>query len=314
MSVGYNRPLYILPFDHRASFQTGLFGWKGTINAEQTARIVASKQVVYDGLKAAVAGGVPKEHAGILVDEQFGAAILADAAKDGFITSAPAEKSGLAEFDFEYGAEYARHIEAVDPTFCKVLVRYNPEGDAALNARQAARLSKLSEYLHANRRLYMFELLVPAEAAQLERLRGDQHAYDRELRPRLMVRAIRELQDAGVDPDVWKIEGLDEQADCQEVVAAARRDGRTDVGCIILGRGENEQKVIEWLSTAAATPGFIGFAVGRTTFWEPLVAWRDGQNSAEESAAEIARRFSEWVAVYEKARAGASSASASGTR
>src|SRR3954467_536331 len=181
MSVGYNQPLYILPFDHRASFQTGLFGWRGTIDAEQTARVAASKQVVYEGIKAALAGGVPRDCAGILVDEQFGAAILADAAKAGLITSAPAEKSGLAEFDFEYGADYARHIEAVNPPFCKGLVRYTPEGDAALNARQAARLRELSEYLHATNRLYMFELLVPAEAAQLERLRGDQRAYDREL-------------------------------------------------------------------------------------------------------------------------------------
>jgi myo-inositol catabolism protein IolC len=81
MSVGYHRPLYILPFDHRASFQTGLFGWKGTINAEQTARVAASKQVVYEGIKAALAGGIPRQFAGILVDEQFGAAILADAAQ-----------------------------------------------------------------------------------------------------------------------------------------------------------------------------------------------------------------------------------------
>src|SRR5262249_50091579 len=146
--------------------------------------------------------GVPKECAGVLVDEQFGAAILGDAARQGFITSAPAEKSGQAEFDFEYGDEFDRHIEAMNPTFCKVLVRYNPGGDAAINARQAARLSKLSEYLHAHDRLYMFELLVPAEAAQLERLGGDQRAYDRELRPTLMAGAIRELQDAGVEPDV----------------------------------------------------------------------------------------------------------------
>jgi 5-dehydro-2-deoxygluconokinase len=314
MSVGYNRPLYILPFDHRASFQTGLFGWKGTIDAEQTARVAASKQVVYEGFKAALAGGVPKDQAGILVDEQFGAAILADAAKAGIITSAPAEKSGLAEFDFEYGADYARHIEVVNPTFCKVLVRYNPESDAAMNARQSARLRQLSEYLHAHDRLYMFELLVPAEAAQLERLGGDQHAYDHELRPRLMVRAIRELQDAGVDPDVWKIEGLDRKADCEEVVAAVQRDGRTDVGCIILGRGENEEKVIEWLSTAAAVPGFIGFAVGRTSFWEPLVAWRDERLTAEEAAAQIANRYSEWVAVFEKARAAAPSPRPAATR
>jgi 5-dehydro-2-deoxygluconokinase len=302
MSVGYNRPLYILPFDHRATFQTGLLGWKGALNAEQTARVAAAKRVVYEGFEAALAGGVPKERAGILVDEQFGAAILADAAKSGIITSAPAEKSGQAEFQFEYGAEFGRHIEAMNPTFCKVLVRYNPGGDAAMNARQALRLRQLSDYLHAHDRLFMFELLVPAEAAQLERVGSDQHAYDRELRPGLMVGAIRELQDAGVEPDVWKIEGLDRQADCEDIVAAARRDGRADVGCIVLGRGEDDRKVVEWLSTAAAVPGFIGFAVGRTSFWEPLVAWRDEHLSVKEAAAQIASRYCRWVTIFEQAR------------
>jgi myo-inositol catabolism protein IolC len=311
MSVGYNKPLYILPFDHRASFQTGLFGWKGTLAPEQTARVAESKQVVYDGLKAAVAAGVPKDRAGILVDEQFGAAILADANKNGYITSAPAEKSGLDEFDFEYGADYGKHIEAVNPTFCKVLVRYNPESDAAMNARQAARLRDLGEYLHAHNRLYMFELLVPATKEQLVSVDGDQHHYDLDLRPELMVRAIHELQDAGVESDVWKIEGLDRQSACRDVVAAVQRGGRTDVGCIILGRGESEQKVVEWMSAAAATPGFIGFAVGRTTFWEPLVAWRDGQLTSEAAAAEIASRYRHWVDIFEKAGTTAAAGAAS---
>ena len=83
MAIGFDQPLYILPFDHRESFQTKMFGWKGTLSAEQTAEIAAAKQVIYDGFQAAVAGGVPKEHAGILVDEQFGAAILRDAAGAG---------------------------------------------------------------------------------------------------------------------------------------------------------------------------------------------------------------------------------------
>jgi myo-inositol catabolism protein IolC len=304
MSVGYNKPLYILPFDHRGSFQTGLFGWKGTLDAEQTARVASAKQVVYEGFKKAVDAGVPKDRSGILVDEQFGAAILADAAKAGFITSAPAEKSGLEEFEFEYGADFARHIEAMNPTFCKVLVRYNPRGDVAMNVRQAARLRQLSEYLHEHNRLFMFELLVPAETAQLERVGGDQGGYDRELRPSLMVSAMRELQDAGVEPDVWKIEGLDRQSDCQDVVAAAQRDGRSNVGCIVLGRGENDRKVVEWLSTAAAVPGFIGFAVGRTSFWEPLVEWRDAQLSADKAAAEIASRYRRWATTFEQAQIG----------
>jgi len=303
MTVGYDRPLYILPFDHRGSFQTKMFGWKGTLSPEQTAEIADTKQVVYEGFKKALAGGIPKDEAGILVDEQFGAAILRDAKKNGDITCCPAEKSGQDEFDFEYGDDFGKHIEAMGPTFCKVLVRYNPEGDADLNRTQAARLKKLSDYLHSHNRLFMFELLVPAEKAQLDRVGGDKKKYDLEVRPGLMVQAIQQFQDAGVEADVWKIEGLDRQDDCKKVVAAAHRGGREKVGCIILGRGEDDKKVREWLTTAAHVPGFIGFAVGRTAFWEPLVAWRDKTWSREQAAAEIARRYREFATLFDEASA-----------
>src|SRR5262249_27519799 len=163
--------------------------------------------------------------------------------KQGFITACPAEKSGQDEFDFEYGADFARHIEESDPTFCKVLVRYNPGGDEALNRRQAARLRQLSDYLHQSGRHFMFELLVRPRPAQLESVGNDGKASDLQLRPALMVQAIHELQDAGVEADVWKIEGIERRADCEKVVAAARRAARDKVGCIILGRGEDDQKV-----------------------------------------------------------------------
>ncbi len=303
MKVGYDRPLYILPFDHRGSFQSKMFGWKGNLTPEQTAEIASTKQVIYDAFKAALAGGVPKDKAGILVDEQFGAAILRDAARQGYITACPAEKSGQDEFDFEYGEDFAKHIEQFHPTFCKVLVRYNPEGDKALNQTQAGRLKRLSDYLHkTGRSQFMFELLVPAEKAQLDRVKGDKKAYDRQIRPGLMVQAIHQLQDAGVEADVWKIEGLDSAEDCKKVVAAARRGGRDAVGCIILGRGEDDKKVREWLRVAAPVPGFIGFAVGRTTFWDPLVDWRAKKTTREAAVAEIARRYREWVDIFDGAR------------
>jgi myo-inositol catabolism protein IolC len=301
MTLGYDQPLYLMPFDHRESLQTKMFGWWGTLSAAQTAEIAAAKQVIYDGFLEAVRDGVPKEHAGILVDEQFGAAILRDAAEHGYTTACPAEKSGQKEFVFEYGEDFARHIEAINPTFCKVFVRYNPEGDTDLNHRQAARLKRLSDYLHGSDRLFMFELVVPAEPGQLERFQDDPRAYDRELRPALMVRTLRELQEAGVEPDVWKVEGLDRHEDCMNVVAAARRDGRDGVSCIILGRGEDARKVRAWLATAAGVDGFIGFAVGRTTFWEPLADWRADRIAREAAVAEIARRYREWVDIFETA-------------
>jgi myo-inositol catabolism protein IolC len=302
-AIGFNEPLYILPYDHRGSFQTKMFGWHGALTPAQTAEIAAAKQVIYDGFKAALEAGVPESKAGILVDEQFGAAILRDAATHGYTTACPAEKSGQEEFDFEYGEEFERHIKAFQPTFCKVLVRYNPEGDRALNHRQAGRLRRLSDFLHTHTdSKFMFELLVPAEKSQLDRLKGDKKAYDLELRPRLMAETILQLQDAQVEPDVWKIEGLDRREDCEKIVAVARRGHRDKVSCIILGRGENDQKVREWLTTAATVDGFIGFAVGRTSFWGPLVDMRAQKITRNAAVTEIARRYREFVDIFENAR------------
>jgi 5-dehydro-2-deoxygluconokinase len=299
--LGFDKPLYILPFDHRGSFQKKMFGWDGTLSTQQTAEIAAAKRVIYDAFVAAVDAGVPKDKAGILIDEQFGAAILRDAATDGYATCCPTEKSGQEEFDFEYGEDFEKHIEAFYPTFCKVLVRYNPEGDQDLNRRQSARLKRLSDYLHRNksRSRFMFELLIPAEKAQIDQLKGDKKAYDLELRPRLVAQTIQELQDAGVEPDVWKIEGLERHEDCERIVAVARQGGRSRVGCIILGRGEDDRKVREWLATAAAVPGFIGFAVGRTSFWDPLVDWRAKKITRNAAVAEIARRYRRFVEIFE---------------
>jgi 5-dehydro-2-deoxygluconokinase len=311
MPRGYDRLLYIQPFDHRGSFESRMFGWKSPLTEAQTAEIAAAKRVIYDGFKSALAAGVPKDKAGILVDEQFGAAVLRDASAEGIVTASPAEKSGQDEFEFEYGEAFEQHIEAMHPTFCKVLVRYNPDGDHAMNQRQAVRLARLSEYLaRTGRGRFLFELLVPAEKPQLEQLKGDKQAYDRELRPRLMVRAIQELQNASVEPDIWKIEGLDRREDCERIVATAQAGGRNHVGCIVLGRGESDAKVREWLTTAAGVPGFIGFAVGRTVFWDPLTHLRAGTATREATVAEIARRYREFVDIFDAARATAARSAA----
>ena len=206
------------------------------------------------------------------------------------------------EFELEYGDAFAEHIDAFDPTFAKVLVRYNPEGDAALNRRQTARLKQLSDYCRGADQLFMFELLVPATKSQMDRVQADKNAYDLRVRPELMVRTIRDLQDAGIEPDVWKIEGLDRRDDCERIVEAARRDDRRDVGCIVLGRGADEKRVVGWLQTAASVQGFIGFAVGRTTFWDAVADYEARRATRLEAASRIAARFREWAAIFLRAR------------
>ncbi|MGN6368621.1 MAG: 2-deoxy-5-keto-D-gluconate 6-phosphate aldolase domain-containing protein [Phycisphaerae bacterium] len=304
MLSGYTRPLYILPFDHRHSYETKVFGYHEPLTAQQQSEIAHSKEVIYAGFKAAIEKGVPRENAGLLVDEEFGAAILEDALQHRYITAMPLEKSGQDEFDFEY-PDYAARLQRFDPTFAKVLVRYNPEGDADMNRRQAARLHQLSEHLRETKRLFMFELLVPAEKPQLAAMGNDSKRYDLELRPGLMVHAIQQLQEAGVNPDVWKIEGLDRRSDCEEIVRAAQRGGRYNVGCIVLGRGEDEKKVLEWLTTAASVRGFIGFAVGRSSFLQAIVELQQKKIDRDEAIERIAAKFLEWTQAFEKARGAA---------
>ena len=305
MPRGYQEPLYIMPFDHRASFESRMFGFKPPLTAAQTAEVAGAKRAIYDGFLAALAAGMPRKICGILTDEQFGAAVLRDAAALPVTTAMCVEKSGQAEFDFQYGADFAAHIEAFHPTFCKVLVRYNPEGDQALNRRQAARLRQLSDYLAETRKsLFLFELLVPAEPAQAERFHRDAKAYDLELRPRLMRQAVEELQAARVEPDVWKLEGLDRREDCEAIVATARAGGRDRVSCIVLGHGEDATRVRHWLTVAGGVSGFIGYAVGRTVFWDPLMAWRAGTMTREQAVAEMAKRYLGFAKDYEAGAAG----------
>jgi len=302
MNIGYTKPLYLLPFDHRDSYVSGMFKFKPPLSKEQYKRVVASKQLIYDGFLAALNNDALRSHAGILIDEEFGADILRDAIKKGFASAISIEKSGSDEFEFEYGDAFATHIALFKPTFAKVLVRYNAEGDITLNLRQTARLLRLSNYCRSSALRLMFELLVPATPAQMERFGGDKDAYDRTYRPALMIKAICALQDAGIEPSIWKIEGLDSREDCEKMVDVASRHGRSEVGCIVLGRGADEKKVAEWLTVAAPVPGFIGFAVGRTTFWDAVAAFESNTISREEAISRIAERYRLWVSTFEKAQ------------
>ena len=299
MSLGYNRPLYLLPFDHRHSYLTGMFHVTPPLTADQHKQVVESKQVIYDGFRRALDRDVPVASAGILVDEEFGADILRNAARNGFVTALSTEKSGSEEFEFEYGTAFGKHIEAFQPTFAKALVRYNPEGDAALNQRQTIRLRQLSAYCQASGQKFMFELLVPATEAQKDRVRAEAISYDQRVRPALVIQTILTLQEAGVEPDIWKVEGLDSRDDCERVVETARRDGRGEVGCIVLGRGADEKRVASWLQIAASVPGFIGFAVGRTTFWNAIADFVVKSITREEAISRIAQRYGNWAAIFE---------------
>ncbi|MEM8931990.1 MAG: DUF2090 domain-containing protein, partial [Acidobacteriota bacterium] len=230
---------------------------------------------------------------------QFGSHILADAKSRGIAISVCVEKSGQPIFDFEYGDRWQDHLRFVAPDIVKVLVRHHPRADEPGRREQLARLKQISDYIHAHDdHYYMFELLVPATTDEDKAL-GDR--YDVELRPELMIEAIREIQDFGVEPDIWKIEGLDREEDARAVAAQTRSGaGREKVGNILLGRGSDKDSVHRWLKVAAPLDGYIGFAVGRTNFKVPLEQYlaAPSAESAAEAVEAIARNYKECVDVW----------------
>jgi myo-inositol catabolism protein IolC len=307
MTLGYDGKLYVLAFDHRGSFQKKWFGIEGDPTAEETARISDGKRLIFEGLLHAADEGASESATGALVDEQFGGDIPGTAKERGMKLAMPVEKSGQKEFDFEYGDRFGDHIERFDPSFSKVLVRLNPDGDPEANRVQLERLRRLSDWLHENDRKFLFELLVPAEDEQLEQVGGDTHRYDSELRPELMRRAIADIQDAGVEVDIWKIEGVDRREDCESIAAQTRVGGRDGVVCVVLGRGADDDKVDHWLSQAAPVEGFVGFAIGRSIWGDALKGYLDGSLERSEAAEQIGRNYLRFVEVYEASEVGARS-------
>ncbi|GBD15325.1 hypothetical protein HRbin26_00213 [bacterium HR26] len=304
MAVGYDKPLYILAFDHRSSFEE-MAAKAGVPEAERHQRISESKSVIFAGFEAAIARGAPREAAGILVDEQYGSQVAREARAKGYILAMPVEKSGQKVFDFEYGEDFGKHIEDFDPTFSKVLVRFNPDDDAETKRIQFERLKRLNDWLRERDRKFLLELLVPATKAQLESVGGDSDRYDREVRPGLTLQAVAEFYEAGVEPDVWKIEGLDRREDCERMAAQVRSGGRDRVGCVVLGRGADPERVDHWLRQGAGVPGYIGFAIGRTLWWDGVQGFLNGTLTREQAADKIATNYLHAIDLFVQVAAAA---------
>jgi 5-dehydro-2-deoxygluconokinase len=300
MALGYNGKLYILAFDHRGSFQKKMFGIEGDPTPEETDKISDAKQLIFEGMVDAVRRGAEAGATGVLVDEQFGGNVPREAREQGLKLAMPVEKSGQDEFDFEYGEEFGAHIERFDPDFSKVLVRYNPDGEAEMNERQLGRLKRLSDWLHERDRKFLFELLVPATEEQLASVDGDSDRYDAELRPAFMREAIKQIQDAGIEADIWKIEGVDSRED-DEMLAEQTRSGsgREGVVCVVLGRGASTDKVEQWLQAASPVEGFVGFAIGRSIWWDALKGWLSEELERDAAAAQIAENYLHFIDIYQ---------------
>lgn len=295
-----DQPIFFLAFDHRGAFARAIFdaaeASELTPAREQVMREM--KALIFDSVvRVAETTGLPYGRPGILVDELYGAEPARAALQRGIAVAMPVEEPDRDVFALTYGERFGEHIEAFDADFAKALVRYNVDGSAEDNAVQRARLATLSGWLRERGRKFLFELVVAPTPAQLAAAGGDARRFELEQRPALMQRAIAELQDAGVDPELWKLEGIDAIADAEAVVAQARAGDRRDVACTVLGAGAEQEQVDRWLQTAARVEGFEGFAIGRSIWRDPVREYLAGRIAREQAVEQIANGYRRFVDV-----------------
>ena len=317
--LGYTKPLFILPFDHRGSYSKKVFGIEGRApTPEEMEEMKVLKYVIYQAFEKAVSEGrPPKDGAAILVDEEYGEAVLNDARAKGYTVCLPVEKSGQDILELEFGDKFGEHIQKFKPTIVKVLVRYNPGDNKELNQKQLQVLKQVSDFCLPAPTLrrepagmqvpgagykMLIEPLIPATNEQLAQVGEDGSRYDNEIRPGLTVQMIKEFQDGGIENDIWKLEGMEKTSDYEAVSSQARAGGRDNVGVIILGRGSDDEQVTKWLNAGAGVSGIIGFAVGRTIWLDSIKDLRQGKISREDAISQIAAKYQSFYDIFVKAR------------
>jgi myo-inositol catabolism protein IolC len=290
------QPLFVLAMDHRDSFGRTLFGVQGTPTGEQLTAMRDAKSLIFAAARRLAGTDLGGGRLGVLVDEQLGADVARETKQAGFTLAMPVEASGADRFTFEYGDDFAAHVEAFNPDWIKVLVRFNPADPAELREAQTQTLRQLSDWAAASRRHWLLELLVPPTREQLT-AHDDQALYDERQRPELTVEVITSLTGAGVHPRIWKLEGYETTAGAQLVLDAVREtDPASD--CIVLGRNAPQRQVDHWLDVAGPLQGFVGFAIGRSIWDEPIADHLAGHADADTTQARIAERCGHFIRRY----------------
>ncbi|QOR70076.1 DUF2090 domain-containing protein [Ruania alkalisoli] len=287
------QPWAVLAFDHR---ERAFAAVRATGMTHDEIRL--SKQLILEAYTLAVDRGLGQVQPGLLVDEEFGAPIAREAAARGHVVSMPVERASEAVFTFEYGSDYQQHLLEFRPTFAKALVHYRTTDTDQTKQTQLTRLRELSDFLAEQSIAFMLELIV----GQTSGTSGPDGAV-----PTVDVdelcRSMAEIQHAGVQVDLWKVEGVSSQENAARVAAQAML---TDplATCVVLGAGAPSDIVGHWLDVAAATPGFSGFAIGRSIWGEPVAAWLDGRLSREDAIEQIASTYRSCAMRYTGVRVG----------
>ena len=278
--------VYMLATDHRWQWEE----WCDARSIPRT-RIPEVKRLAYDGfLRARQQSQTVRDFGALLVDEQYGAAVLADAQKAGVSVGTPAEKAGA--FPLAWSTEpFSR---ALTGAFVKVLVRHRSDDDPAATAAQREKLEALQAWCRGAGKPLVLEILVARRDEE------EEDEFEAVGRPAMIAGFIADSYRRGLAPEFWKIEGTLSADGARTIDAAIAADpaGRQ----IILGKAADLATIDHWFAAAAASRTAVGFAIGRSVFWEPSAAFLTGARTADAAAAGIADTYLRLVDAWQRSR------------
>ena len=286
--------LFVLPFDH----QTGLwkeFGWMNPITDDQTALMIKTRDITYQGYQYGLSLGIPVADTAILTDDIYGKNVIEHAKENHHPLIYTLEKSGQPALVFQHN-DWQNRVLTNKPQWIKTLVRYNPTASRADLDATLVNLKIVSDFAHEHSIPFMIEPLVQPTEPQKEI-----SDFDHTMRPDLTVQMIHEIYSAGIAPTVWKIEGSD-SAEFYTKSADAITSHDTDARIVVLGRNETLEQVCEWLTVGAQNDFVIGFAVGRTVFLDAIKKYLSGEMTNEDAIKQIGENYFKLYQAFTNAK------------
>ena len=273
--------VYMLAADHR-------WQWEEWCDARSMprARIGDVKRLAYDGfLLARDRSAAVREHGALLIDEQYASPVITAALHAGVNVGTPAEKAGA--FPLAWSEPFSR---ALTGAFVKVLVRYRPDDDAEIREGQWVKLKALQTWCHGAGKPLVIEVLVA-------RRQEPEEPFEASGRPAMLAGFIGEAYRRGIAPDFWKIEGTPSPDGARIIDAAIAAD--SECRQIILGKAADLGTIARWFAAAAGSATAVGFAIGRSVFWEPSEAFLSGTRTAGRAAADICDNYLKLVDAWD---------------
>jgi 5-dehydro-2-deoxygluconokinase len=286
--------LCILPFDH----QTGLwkaFGWTVPITLEQEILMEQTRMIIYQGYLKSLEMGVIKQETAILTDDNYGRKVIEQAKKDNVPVIYTLEKSGQPYLLFNH-ENWQEKISEIQPDWIKTLVRYNPLNDPGHLQITRENLLLVSNFAKEHTIGFMIEPLVPPTPEQSEN-----NDYDHQLRPDLTVQMIHEIYNAGIFPNIWKIEGSD-TTEFYKKSADAIASHDSNARIVVLGRNETLDQVGQWLTVGGENDSVIGFAVGRTVFLDAIKKFIAGEYTDQQAIDQISENYFKLYQTFSKTK------------